>query len=51
LNFLKSGGLGYPLDQLKQAGVDLSTPRPVQEGLKLFAALLGQMGELAGIKS
>jgi len=51
LNFLKSGGLGYPLDQLKQAGVDLSTPRPVQEGLKLFASLLGQMEELAGLKS
>lgn len=43
LDFLKSGGSGYPLNQLKAAGVDLSIPLPVQEGLDLFATLLDQV--------
>lgn len=43
LNFLKSGGSGYPLNLLKAAGVDLSTPVPVQEGLDLFNTLLDQV--------
>jgi oligoendopeptidase F len=40
---LKSGGSGYPLNLLKAAGVDLSSPLPVQEGLDLFVTLLGQV--------
>ncbi len=30
LKFLSLGGYGYPLDQLKVAGVDLTTPEPIQ---------------------
>jgi len=51
LNFLKSGGSGYPLNLLAAAGVDLSTPLPVQEGLDLFATLLDQVEGLSLKKS
>ncbi|RJQ30394.1 MAG: oligoendopeptidase F [Peptococcaceae bacterium] len=46
LAFLKKGGSGYPLDLLKSAGVDMTTPQPVQEGFDLFARLLDQMESL-----
>lgn len=36
LNFLKAGGSKDVLDILKDAGVDLSTPEPVDEALKFF---------------
>jgi len=43
INFLKMGGSGYPLDLLRTAGVDMTTPQPVQDGLDLFARLVEQM--------
>ena len=46
ISFLKKGGSDYPLDLLKTAGVDLSTPRPVQEGLQLFSQLLDRLEAL-----
>ncbi|MHB8156822.1 MAG: oligoendopeptidase F, partial [Desulfocucumaceae bacterium] len=45
LEFLKKGGSDYPLNLLKTAGVDMAHPRPVQEGLNLFASLLDQLEE------
>jgi oligoendopeptidase F len=36
LGFLSAGSSVYPLDALKAAGVDLTTPEPVQ---KAFASL------------
>ncbi|MFZ5596626.1 MAG: oligoendopeptidase F [Bacillota bacterium] len=44
-DFLKKGGHGYALDLLKEAGVDMTTPRPVQDGLDLFSQLLRQFEE------
>lgn len=46
LGFLKKGGSDYPLNLLKSAGVDMAAPQPVQDGLDLFARLLGQLEEL-----
>jgi oligoendopeptidase F len=46
LAFLKMGGSRYPLDLLKTAGVDMTTPEPVQEGLNLFAQLVSRLEEL-----
>jgi len=46
LNFLKMGGSGYPLDLLRTAGVDMTTPQPVQDGLNLFARLVEQMEKM-----
>ncbi len=46
LSFLKSGGSDYPLNLLKAAGVDMTTPQPVQAGLDKFAQLLDEIEEL-----
>lgn len=48
LEFLKSGGSNYPIELLKIAGVDLSTPQPVQEALNVFEKTLDELEELLG---
>ena len=45
--FLTLGGSMDPLDELKIAGVDLSTPEPVEAALKKFADVLAEAKELA----
>ena len=44
--FLSSGSSMDPISLLKIAGVDMSTPDPVNSGLKLFGELLEEFGEL-----
>ncbi len=46
LEFLKSGGSNYPLELLKIAGVDLSTPQPIQDALDVFEKTLDELEEL-----
>lgn len=46
LTFLTLGGSMDPLEELKVAGVDLSTPEPVQKALQKFAAVLTEAEEL-----
>jgi len=48
LGFLGSGSSRFPLDTLKAAGVDLTTPQPVAAALKAFDRLVGQMETLWG---
>ena len=48
LGFLGSGSSRFPLDTLKAAGVDLTTPQPVAAALKAFDRLVGQMETLYG---
>jgi oligoendopeptidase F len=43
LRFLRAGGSGYPIDLLRAAGVDLTTPEPVE---RAFAALAGMIDRL-----
>jgi oligoendopeptidase F len=43
LAFLKSGGSDYPLELLKRAGVDLTTPTPVTSALEEFERLVGEL--------
>jgi len=40
VNMLKSGGSKPPIDLLKGAGVDLTTPEPINKGLELFDRLV-----------
>lgn len=47
LNFLKGGASKYSIDLLKGAGVDMTTPAPVQQTLDLFSQLVDQMAALA----
>ncbi|MEM9398956.1 MAG: oligoendopeptidase F [Verrucomicrobiota bacterium] len=46
LGFLKSGGSKYPLETLKIAGVDMTSPQPVQNTLKLFKQRVKELKEL-----
>lgn len=44
--FLKSGGSDYPLELLKKAGVDMTSPEPVKKALKVFEETLNQLERL-----
>ncbi len=46
LNFLKSGGSKFPIDLLKGAGVDMSTPEPIETALMKFGELVGELQAL-----
>ena len=48
LEFLRSGCTQDPVSLLKIAGVDLSTPDPVDEALEVFKDAVVQMEELSG---
>lgn len=48
LGFLKSGSSGYPLDVLKKAGVDLTTPKPVEETFAVMEGYINRLEELIG---
>ena len=46
LGFLSGGCSKSPIDLLKGAGVDMTSPEPVNQALKLFDELLDEMEEL-----
>jgi oligoendopeptidase F len=46
LRFLQSGCSKDPLDLLKEAGVDMTTPEPVDVALKHYQHLISQLDEL-----
>jgi oligoendopeptidase F len=49
LKFLGAGGSQYPLDALRQAGIDLASPQPVEETFDLLDGMLDRLeGLLAG---
>ncbi|MBI5029823.1 MAG: oligoendopeptidase F family protein [Chloroflexi bacterium] len=50
LGFLKSGGSDFPLSILKQAGVDLTTPAPVETTFGVFARYVDRLEELTSQK-
>jgi oligoendopeptidase F len=41
--FLKAGGSDYPINILKKAGVDMTTPKPLEDTIKRFEELLDMM--------
>lgn len=43
VNFLKSGGSDYPIEILKKAGVDMTTPRPLEATIERFNELLDML--------
>ncbi len=45
-NFLRSGGSQFPLETLKAAGVDMTTPAPIESTLRLFERWLEELEEL-----
>lgn len=46
MKFLSAGSSQYPLDILKLAGVDMTTPKPIEDTMELFTELLKQFEEL-----
>src|SRR5215831_19334682 len=46
LRFLRSGGSKFPLETLKAAGVDMTTPAPIESTLQLFERRLDELEEL-----
>ena len=48
LGFLKSGSSVYPLDVLKKAGVDLTTPNAVEETFAVMEGYIDRLEELVG---
>ncbi|HYY29979.1 MAG TPA: oligoendopeptidase F [Chthoniobacterales bacterium] len=46
LGFLKSGGAKFPIDTLKDAGVDMQSPEPIEKAIALFARRLKELREL-----
>ncbi|MBS3788567.1 oligoendopeptidase F [Candidatus Bipolaricaulota bacterium] len=46
LNLLKAGSSKYPLEALRDAGVDMSEPEPVKQALSMYERYLDRMEEL-----
>ena len=49
LSFLSSGGSKYPIESLKKAGVDMSTPEPVKKAAEYFGKLLDEFKSIRGL--
>jgi oligoendopeptidase F len=47
LGFLRSGGSDYPISILQRAGVDMSTPEPIEQAMSVFRNIIEQMEELS----
>lgn len=47
-HFLSSGSSRYPLETLKQAGVDLASPKPVEAAFAVLAGLVDRLETLVG---
>ena len=46
LTFLKAGGSVYPIELLKQAGVDMSTPEPINQAFKILDGYITEIENL-----
>ncbi|MFN4175262.1 MAG: M3 family metallopeptidase, partial [Parachlamydiaceae bacterium] len=46
LGFLKSGSSDYPIETLGKAGVDMSSPKPVEEAIAYFSNLAEKLSTL-----
>ncbi len=47
LGFLSAGSSDYPVEILKKAGVDLTTPKPIDDALSLFAKTIKDAKEIS----
>ncbi|MDX1429356.1 MAG: oligoendopeptidase F, partial [Rhodothermales bacterium] len=45
IDLLRAGGSDYPIELLKQAGVDMTTPQPVLDTIDVFESLLLELEE------
>lgn len=50
LRFLRAGSSVYPLDALKLAGVDMSTPQPIEEAFDVLRQMVDRLEELTAVR-
>lgn len=48
LEFLSTGGSDYPINELKIAGIDLTSPEVVKNAMKVFDETIDELAELLG---
>ncbi len=46
MKFLKTGNSRYAIDMLKVAGVDMTSPKPIEDAMSLFEQLLKELEQL-----
>ncbi|AZR72095.1 oligoendopeptidase F [Anoxybacter fermentans] len=46
IEFLRAGNSDYPINILKKAGVDMTTPEPIEQALQTFRELVDEMERL-----
>lgn len=46
LNLLKEGGSDYPIEQMKRAGVDMTTPAPIEAAMKTMSDAVTRLEKL-----
>ncbi|MGM0902432.1 MAG: oligoendopeptidase F [Bacillota bacterium] len=46
LDYLKAGSSDYPIEVLKKAGVDMASPKPIEDACKVFEEKLNEMEAL-----
>ena len=46
ISFLSGGCSKDPISLLRGAGVDMESPKPIEEALNLFSSLIDEMEEL-----
>jgi oligoendopeptidase F len=46
LGFLKAGGYQFPIDTLRDAGIDMLSPEPIEKAMNLFQKRIVQLREL-----
>lgn len=51
ISFLRMGSSRYPVDELKMAGVDLTTPEPINRAIDQFEKVLDEAERLADLLS
>ncbi len=48
INFLKKGGSDYPIQVLKDAGVNLTSTKPIEDTINKFDSLVKELDQLVG---
>ena len=50
IEFLKTGDAAYPVDALKKAGIDMSSPEPIQAAFDILAGYVDRLEELGSAR-
>ncbi len=45
-HFLKAGSSDFPIEVLKKAGVDMHTPKPIEEAMKVFESTVAELEKM-----